>query len=104
MTQSPPDARDESVHRFLAEHLPQLVAELSEWVRIPSVAGSDRDVDLEHSARWLVGTLQDLGFPRVEVWTRGDAPAVYAEWISDPAAPTVLVYSHHDVRAVKPQN
>src|ERR1700712_2514035 len=95
---------DQAVHAFLAEHLPHLVAELSEWVRIPSVAGSERDADLLHSAHWLVGTLEDLGFPRVEIWTAGDAPAVFAEWISDPSAPTVLIYSHHDVRAVKEEN
>ena len=97
-------AGDQAVHAFLAEHLPHLVAELSEWVRIPSVAGSERDPALMHSAHWPAGTLTDLGFPRVELWMAGESPAVFAEWIVDPAAPTVLVYSHHDVRAVKPQN
>ena len=29
---------------------------------------------------------------------------MFAEWLVDPAAPTVLIYSHHDVRAVKPEN
>jgi acetylornithine deacetylase/succinyl-diaminopimelate desuccinylase-like protein len=95
---------DRAVHAFLAEHLPHLVAELSEWVRIPSVAGSDRDPALMRSAHWLAGTLGDLGFPRVELWMAGDSPAVFAEWIADAAAPTVLVYSHHDVRAVKADN
>jgi acetylornithine deacetylase/succinyl-diaminopimelate desuccinylase-like protein len=92
---------DEAVHAFLAEHLPHLVTELSEWVRIPSVAGSDRDLDVLRSAHWLAGTLTDVGFPRVELWRAGTSPAVFAEWISDPSKPTVLVYSHHDVRAVK---
>src|SRR5215212_6677203 len=95
------EAGDREVHLFLAEHLPQLVNELSEWVRIPSVAGSERDPAVLQSANWLAGTLTDLGFPRVEIWMAGDSPAVFAEWISDPAAPTVLLYSHHDVRAVK---
>lgn len=43
-----------------------------------------------HSAHWLAGTFTDLGFPRVEIWTTGDSPAVFADWIPDPAAPTVL--------------
>src|SRR3954447_3065367 len=95
---------DRAVQLFLAEHLPQLVNELSEWVRIPSVAGSTRDPAVLHSAHWLAGTLTDLGFPRVEIWMAGDSPAVFAEWIADPEAPTVLLYSHHDVRAVKAEN
>lgn len=95
---------DERVHAFLAEHLPHLVSELSEWVRIPSVAGSTRDPELVRSAHWLAGTLDDLGFPRVELWPTGASRTVFAEWVVDPAAPTVLVYSHHDVRAVKAEN
>jgi acetylornithine deacetylase/succinyl-diaminopimelate desuccinylase-like protein len=97
-------AADAAVHDFLARHADQLSAQLAEWVRIPSVAGSDRDPALLHSASWLAGALRDVGFPRVEVWHAGDSPAVFAEWIGDPEAPTVLVYSHHDVRAVKDQN
>ncbi|WP_307807113.1 M20/M25/M40 family metallo-hydrolase [Naasia sp. SYSU D00057] len=100
----PASPDDDRVHAFLAEHADRLVAQLAEWVRIPSVAGSDRDTALVQSANWLAGALRDLGFPRVEVWKAGDSPAVFAEWISSPAAPTVLVYSHHDVRAVKGQN
>jgi acetylornithine deacetylase/succinyl-diaminopimelate desuccinylase-like protein len=53
------------------------------------------------SANWLAGTLRDTGFPTVAVWQTGGAPAVYAEWCAAPDAPTVLVYSHHDVRAAK---
>ncbi|QGQ20972.1 M20/M25/M40 family metallo-hydrolase [Cellulomonas sp. JZ18] len=58
--------------------------------------------DLQRSANWLAGVLRDTGFPRVQVWeVEGGAPAVYAEWCAAPDAPTVLVYSHHDVRAAR---
>ncbi|MDQ0663143.1 acetylornithine deacetylase/succinyl-diaminopimelate desuccinylase-like protein [Arthrobacter ulcerisalmonis] len=40
----------------------------------------------------------------VEVLPTGESHTVYAEWCGAPGAPTVLVYSHHDVRAAKPEN
>ena len=94
----------DDVREFLAASEPELVAQLSEWVRIPSVAGAERDPALVRSAHWLAGALRDLGLPRAEVWQAGDSPAVFAEWLTEPEAPTVLVYSHHDVRAVKEEN
>jgi acetylornithine deacetylase/succinyl-diaminopimelate desuccinylase-like protein len=80
-----------------------LLAELIGWVRIRSVMGPpEHDVDLRRSAQWLAGTLREVGFPTVEVWPTGGPPSVFAEWpATSPGAPTVLVYSHHDVRAAK---
>ncbi|MDO3683294.1 M20/M25/M40 family metallo-hydrolase [Micromonospora sp. C28ISP2-4] len=90
------------IHAYLDAHRRDLVAELIGWVRIRSVAGlPEREVEVLRSANWLAGTLRDLGFPVVQVWNRDSAPAVYAEWCEAPGAPTVLIYSHHDVRAAK---
>ncbi|WP_433650141.1 M20/M25/M40 family metallo-hydrolase [Micromonospora zamorensis] len=90
------------IHAYLNTHRRDLVDELVGWVRIRSVAGLDeRQVEVLRSANWLAGTLRDLGFPVVQVWDHEGAPAVYAEWCAAPDAPTVLVYSHHDVRAAK---
>ncbi|MBV9594807.1 MAG: M20/M25/M40 family metallo-hydrolase [Actinobacteria bacterium] len=55
---------------------------------------------MRDSAEWLVATLRTVGFPRVEVWPTDGAPAIFAQWHGAPGAPTVLVYSHHDVRTV----
>ncbi|MEV4276408.1 M20/M25/M40 family metallo-hydrolase [Actinoplanes xinjiangensis] len=91
-----------NVRDFLAGHRDAMVAELAEWVRIPSVAGvPEHLVDLRRSANWLAAALRETGFPSVELWDTEDGPAVYAEWCAEPGAPTVLVYSHHDVRAAK---
>ncbi|MBB4689935.1 M20/M25/M40 family metallo-hydrolase [Paractinoplanes abujensis] len=91
-----------TVRDFLAEHRDAVVAELAEWIRIPSVAGvPEHLVDLQRSANWLAAALRETGFPSVEVWDTEDGPAVYAEWCAAPDAPTVLIYSHHDVRAAK---
>ena len=90
------------IRDFLAEHRDAVAAELAEWVRIPSVAGvPEHLVDLRRSANWLAAALRATGFPSVEVWDTEDGPAVYAEWCAAPGAPTVLIYSHHDVRAAK---
>ncbi|MFC3990009.1 zinc-binding metallopeptidase family protein [Actinoplanes siamensis] len=87
---------------FLTKHRDAVVAELAEWVRIPSVAGiPEHLVDLRRSATWLAAALRETGFPSVEVWDTQGGPEVYAEWCAEPGAPTVLIYSHHDVRAAK---
>ncbi|GGI46566.1 acetylornithine deacetylase/succinyl-diaminopimelate desuccinylase-like protein [Agromyces flavus] len=78
--------------------------ELAEWVRIPSIAGDAERVEAVHrSAAYLAGRFREGGFPRVEVWSQADSAAVFAEWMARPDAPTVLVYSHHDVRAIRPE-
>jgi acetylornithine deacetylase/succinyl-diaminopimelate desuccinylase-like protein len=108
MTSTRPSERHEDramtgpVHDYLAAHRGQLVDQLSGWLRLRSVAGMpEHDVDLLRSANWLVGTLRETGFPTAEVLRTSGGPAVYAEWCAAPGAPTVLVYSHHDVRAAK---
>ncbi|MCU1545313.1 MAG: Peptidase [Homoserinimonas sp.] len=92
----------EAVRAYLENNSSALVGQLREWVSIPSVDG---DPVYQHacirSAHWLAGAFRDAGFPLAEVWQTGETAAVYAEWCAAPGSPTVLVYSHHDVRAVK---
>jgi acetylornithine deacetylase/succinyl-diaminopimelate desuccinylase-like protein len=81
--------------------------DLKDWLRIPSVSSDpERVADVRASAEWLAAKLRADGFPVVEVWeTAGGAglPAVFAEWPSgEQAAPTVVVYGHHDVQPVTP--
>ena len=96
---------DDKVRSYLDDNLPVLIDRLTEWVRIPSVAGvPERIHNLTRSANWLAGELRDVGFPTTEIWEGADGPTVYAEWSGAPDAPKVLIYSHHDVRAVKEEN
>ena len=98
-----PDTRRAEVARFLEEHREHLVRQLSEWVRIPSVASQpERAIEVDRSAHWLAGAMREVGL-ETEILQAGPAPAVYAELLVDPALPTVLVYSHHDVRHAKPE-
>ena len=94
-------AHDDDLHRAVREHRREFVDQLAEWVRIPSIAGDPEFADaLPRSANFAAGLCRAVGFPRVEVWPQGDTFAVFAEWRADAAAPSVLVYSHHDVRAI----
>jgi acetylornithine deacetylase/succinyl-diaminopimelate desuccinylase-like protein len=75
------------------------------WLRIPSVSADPaRAADVQRSAEWLGEALRRTGFPTVEIWPTEGAPAVFAEWpAEDPAAPTVVVYGHHDVQPADPE-
>ena len=95
----------DSVRSYLDAHTAVFLDQLARWVRIPSVAGvPERRHNLTRSANWLAGELRDTGFPVTEIWQGSQGPAVYAEWTAAPGAPTMLIYSHHDVRAVKEEN
>jgi acetylornithine deacetylase/succinyl-diaminopimelate desuccinylase-like protein len=94
-----------ALHAFVRSGRGELESQLSEWVRVPGVLGvPEHAKDLTRSANWLAAAFRQVGFPAVEVLPTGESCAVYAEWCAAPGAPTVLVYSHHDVRAAKPEN
>ncbi|WIE74912.1 M20/M25/M40 family metallo-hydrolase [Curtobacterium sp. MCSS17_007] len=91
------------VRRFLEHHRIEVVDQLAEWVEIPSVASQpDRQPDVERSARWLAGAMREVGL-ETTILHAGPAPAVFGCTETDPSRPTVLVYSHHDVRHAKPE-
>ena len=96
------------VRRYIDENAAGFFGSLSEWLAIPSIsADPGHSEDVGRSAEWLAGYLRGTGFPVAEVWETGQVaaglPAVFAQWpASDPAAPVVLVYGHHDVQPVEP--
>jgi acetylornithine deacetylase/succinyl-diaminopimelate desuccinylase-like protein len=96
---------DSEVRRWCQSHADEFLADLLDWLRVPSVsADPDRVDDVRRSAQWLAAAFTRTGFPTVEVWETAGLPAVYAEWpAEDPAAPAVVVYGHHDVQPVDPE-
>ncbi|WP_405535489.1 dipeptidase [Streptomyces sp. NBC_00075] len=96
----PVDSDVSAVRTYIEQHRAAFLDDLAEWLRIPSVSAQpDHAADVRRSADWLAAKLRETGFPTVEVWATPGAPAVFAEWpADDPAAPTVLVYGHHDVQ------
>ncbi|MFJ4676205.1 dipeptidase [Kitasatospora sp. NPDC088783] len=96
MTKTP----DSAVRSYIDRHEDAFLADLADWLRIPSVsADPDRAGEVRRSAEWLAEKLRATGFPVAEVWETDGLPAVFAEWPSgEEGAPTVLVYGHHDVQ------
>jgi len=81
----------------------QHLAELNEFLRIPSVsAKSEHKPDVEHAAHWVADNLRSAGFKTVEIVPTALHPLVYAESLNAPGKPTVLFYGHYDVQPAEP--
>src|SRR5262250_2353721 len=88
---------------FIEGRRDQHLAELSEFLRIPSVsAKSEHKPDIERGARWVADHLRAAGFKAVEIVPTNLHPLVYAESLETPGKPTVLFYGHYDVQPAEP--
>ncbi len=98
------DTARDGIPGFLSANQDALVADLSAWVRIPSIAAQpEHAVDVERSAHWLAGCLREVGVS-TDLIPTGDTVAVFGQRKAENEdAPTVLIYSHHDVRHAKPE-
>jgi acetylornithine deacetylase/succinyl-diaminopimelate desuccinylase-like protein len=100
---------DNAVRDYIDAHADEFFAALMQWLRIPSISADPaRSAEVRRSAEWLAGHLRTTGFESAEIWETGTPdqpglPAVFAQWTAaNPAAPTVLIYGHHDVQPVEP--
>src|SRR3954453_22111209 len=93
------------VRRYVDAHADEFLDQLSDWLRIPSISTDPQHAeDVRRSAEWLAAALGHTGFPTVEIWETDGCPSVFAEWpAADPAATSVVVYGHHDVQPVDPE-
>jgi acetylornithine deacetylase/succinyl-diaminopimelate desuccinylase-like protein len=94
---------DPSVEQALAHYEKNhaiYLDELKRLVRIPSVSFAGfPEIEVGRSADAVAELLRRRGFEKVEVLrVNGAHPYVFGERIEDPAAPTVLLYAHHDVQ------
>jgi acetylornithine deacetylase/succinyl-diaminopimelate desuccinylase-like protein len=77
--------------------------ELMALLRIPSISSdSIHRADMLVCAEAVKKSLLDAGVSRAEIFPTDGHPVVFAEKITDPAKPTVLVYGHYDVQPVDP--
>ncbi len=92
----------EDIADEVSRQLPQLRIWLEDLVRIPSISAlSEHRDDLDRSAQMTGQLLTAAGFDDVQSVTVDDSPPyVTGQVMVDPAAPTVLLYAHHDVQPV----
>jgi acetylornithine deacetylase/succinyl-diaminopimelate desuccinylase-like protein len=100
---------DNAVRDYIDANAEEFFAALMQWLRIPSISADPaHGPDVRRSAEWLAEHLRATGFETAEIWETGTPehpglPAVFAQWTAaGPAAPTVLIYGHHDVQPVEP--
>jgi acetylornithine deacetylase/succinyl-diaminopimelate desuccinylase-like protein len=71
-------------------------SELAELLSIPSISSDAAcAADMLRAANWVA---ERLTFANGRVVETGGHPAVLAEWLGAPGAPTILVYGHYDVQ------
>lgn len=57
---------------------------------------------MRRAAGFVVDRLTEAGLPVVELVETNGHPCIFAEWIVDPAKPTILIYGHYDVQPPVP--
>ena len=104
MTRSDHPPIDPALDAYLLDAEAQLLNELCDWLRIPSVSTlAQHNEDVERAAGWLARKMTAVGLENVELVRNGGHPIVYGDWLHAGAdAPTLLVYGHYDVQPADP--
>jgi len=85
--------------------LPRFHAELSEFLRIPSISTDPERVGaVRDCAGWVADQMREIGIPEAEIIETDGHPIVLGERLIDEAAPTVLLYGHYDVQPSEPDD
>ncbi|MBV9094750.1 MAG: M20/M25/M40 family metallo-hydrolase [Streptosporangiaceae bacterium] len=71
------------------------LAELAEFVAVPSISRDASSATMGAAAQWLAGQLR---FADAQVVATDGHPVVVGAWLGAAGAPTVLVYGHYDVQ------
>ncbi len=92
-----------TVEAYLAGREAEAIQTLMAYCRIPSVSTDPAFAEgIAQAAAFVADQLRHAGFPTVEQVPTAGHPCVFAEWIVDPAKPTVLIYGHYDVQPPDP--
>jgi acetylornithine deacetylase/succinyl-diaminopimelate desuccinylase-like protein len=71
------------------------IAELTDFVEIPSVSRDASAETMQQGADWLAA---QISFANGRVEQTAGHPVVRGEWLNAPGLPTILVYGHYDVQ------
>ncbi len=93
----------QKVQAFIRENQKRFLDELFDLLRIPSISADPAHrEDVARAAEFVADSLRSAGVDSTEVCPTAGHPIVYAEKITDPDLPTVLVYGHYDVQPPDP--
>jgi acetylornithine deacetylase/succinyl-diaminopimelate desuccinylase-like protein len=88
---------------FLIQHRDQLLNDLKEFLRFPSISALSAHLpDVQRAAAWLEARLRKAGIESVRILPTGGHPVVYGEWLQAPEKPTLMIYGHFDTQPVDP--
>ncbi len=88
---------------FARDNRERYLDELTKWIACASVSADPaRHPNVRRSAEAVVARMRAAGLQRAEVLETGGLPVAYGEWLGRPAAPTILIYGHHDVQPEDP--
>lgn len=88
---------------YLDSNKQRFLDELLDLLRIPSVSADPKyKNDVRRMAEATAAHLRKAGADTVEIHKTAGHPIVYADKITNPKAPTVLVYGHYDVQPPDP--
>jgi acetylornithine deacetylase/succinyl-diaminopimelate desuccinylase-like protein len=92
-----------SQKNYIEANKNRFLAELFEWLRIPSISADPAyEDDVRRAAEFVKSKLEQAGAQNVVLEETAGNPVVYGEKIIDPRLPTVLVYGHYDVQPSVP--
>src|SRR5437868_6674918 len=93
----------EATDSFIQSNQDRFLAELQDFLRIPSVSTlPEHRQDIDRAAQFVADSLTKAGLEHVEIIGTDKHPLVYADWLHAPGKPTVLCYGHYDVQPADP--
>ncbi|QND44463.1 dipeptidase (plasmid) [Rhizobium lusitanum] len=89
---------------FLRQNREKDIADLLEFIRIPSVSAQPALLpEVHRAARWVANRLKVAGIADAEVLDTGAHPVVFGSWMgAGNHKPTVMIYGHFDVQPAEP--
>lgn len=87
--------------QYLQEHQESHLAELLDFLRIPSISSlPDHAADVRFAGEWIANRLRSIGIENVQIMETGGHPVVYADWLHADDKPTIMIYGHFDTQPV----
>ncbi len=91
------------VANFVERNSEKFLAQLFDFLKYPSISSqSEHKNDVRNCAEWLLEHIKEIGGENAYLFETKGHPIVYADYIHQKDAPTVLVYGHYDVQPVDP--